>query len=74
MSEEEVAARVDAWFNNLSEEDKRKFTDRLWAAVMEDTSEQRAAAGTEGTLEGPGPDASDRPESDPPATPAEVTE
>jgi hypothetical protein len=72
MSEEEMVRRVDAWFASLSPEDQKKFTDRLWAAVKEDDNDERAdtertAAGPAGAVEGPGPDAPDRPEQDPPA-------
>lgn len=58
--------RVDAWFAGLSPEDQRKFSDRLWAAVKEDEDERARAegTGTTGAVEGPGPDASDRPEPD----------
>ena len=54
--------RTEAWFARLSPEDKRKFTDRLWAAVLEDKDESGTEPGAEGTIEGPGPDEADRSE------------
>lgn len=67
MSEAEMVQRIEDWYDRLSPEDQKKFTDRLWAAVTEEQREQRPEAGTDpeaGTVEGPGPDEADRPESD----------
>ena len=71
MPETEMVRRIEEWYDNLSEKDKKKFRERLWAPIRELGEQQRgqrAEAGTEGAagaIEGPGPDAPDRPQSDP---------
>ncbi len=72
MSERDMLERLEAWYDNLSPRDQKKFTDRLWAAITEESSVEGPQDGTEaegaGTpppLEGPGPDSSDRPQPDP---------
>ncbi len=35
MSETEMVRRIEQWYDNLSDRDKKKFTDRLWARIVE---------------------------------------
>ncbi len=76
MPEREMVRRIEAWYDGLSEKDQETFRKRLWARIEEGVPEDEhghgAEAGTAGAVEGPGPDASDRPEQDPPAAAAAV--
>lgn len=37
-----MVRRTEIWFASLSNEDQRKFTDRLWAAVNEQKREEES--------------------------------